>query len=190
MANFSTMEIQKMFVNDQKYLEEAFSELGNPTEAETGARGRCEYFMRILSTLDAEDALIKEQFKARQAEIMTARKALHYYKYDQFVQDMENLDYKGKKSITFLHGKAGTRKKGDALAVTDENALIDWVQDNIELDSQAEYLKTTIKIKKTPFNEQLKSGAYALYGIPSGTEFVPAHEEFYPKNINKTQELF
>ena len=171
----------------EQYWKEAYLELSQPTSVEeANATGRCEYFLRIDATLAAERELIEENHKLRLAEIERSRRALYYDRYDQFVRDFESLPRKGKaKSITFQHGKAGTRMQPDGLAIIDQDTYIDWVQDNILAINHPTWLKTVITPYKTPLTARLKVGGFAENGIPAGTEFVPAHDKFFPANINK-----
>jgi len=86
-----------------------------------------------------------------------------------------------KKSLSFVHGSIGWRRREGRLVVVDEAALKAWLTEQDDV--------TLFRVSVSPDMKNLQAHYKATGTIPPGTEFVVAQEKLFIEPINLTGTL-
>jgi hypothetical protein len=138
-----------------------------------------EWFMRTMSEIEANEALIKAQYDRLKSQLKARRDALVFFHGDRFRDDVDRLLQKqtgNRKSVDLFHGRAGYRKPIPKVAVEDKDAAVQWAIDNLPAAVKCDVSLTSLKAYVKETGE-----------VPPGIAYsVPKDDQFFPSLRTKT----
>ena len=133
-----------------------------------------EWYLGQCAQLDALEAVIKEQYQARLADVQRRRRALAWRWGVQFREAVERdlQQQQGKKrSVNYSTGRAGFRKSRLSLEIADEQMAVEWA-----VVHKPQAVKRTVS--RTVLKEHLEQTGERPIGVivhPAGDDrFYPA----------------